>query len=266
MAGRIMPKKADAGRPINPAPAHGQKTGAAGFPIVGLGASAGGLEAFEHFFRGIPCDSGMAFVLVTHLDPDRASTLTEILQRSTAMPVLEAIKEFPTSCGQAAWDALPKIKVILDASRAAGIPVVFVKGNPMDKYFAGQATKGSLTWDDFFKKYDAPIHPMVEPLSSEYICQKSKASAFFGTPLASYLQRTGVDSVLITGCVTSGCVRSTAIDAWNSGFAPFVVEEGVFDRSRHSHLTSLFELNAKYATVVTLEEAKDSLAGFARRG
>lgn len=63
---------------------------AAGFPIVGVGASAGGLEAFEQLFRNIPPDSGMAFVLVSHLDPDHASMLTEILQRSTDMPVIEA--------------------------------------------------------------------------------------------------------------------------------------------------------------------------------
>ena len=61
-----------------------------GFPIVGLGASAGGLEAFEQFFRNVPLESGMAFVVVPHLDPDHASILTEILQRSTAMPVVEA--------------------------------------------------------------------------------------------------------------------------------------------------------------------------------
>ncbi len=61
-----------------------------GFPIVGLGASAGGLEAFEQFFRHVPADSGMAFVLVSHLDPSHASILTEILQRITAMPVVEA--------------------------------------------------------------------------------------------------------------------------------------------------------------------------------
>ena len=63
---------------------------ATGFPIVGLGASAGGLEAFEHFFRKVPRVSGMAFVLVPHLDPSHVSVLTEILQRSTAMPVVEA--------------------------------------------------------------------------------------------------------------------------------------------------------------------------------
>ena len=60
-----------------------------GFPIVGIGASAGGLEAFEQFFRNAPADSGMAFVLVSHLDPSHASILTEILQRSTTMPVIE---------------------------------------------------------------------------------------------------------------------------------------------------------------------------------
>ena len=67
--------------------------GAAGFPIVGIGASAGGLEAFEMFFRNVAPDSGMAFVLVSHLNPDHASMLTEILQRSTAMPVVEALDQ-----------------------------------------------------------------------------------------------------------------------------------------------------------------------------
>ncbi|HEX8978817.1 MAG TPA: chemotaxis protein CheB, partial [Parasulfuritortus sp.] len=60
------------------------------FPIVGVGASAGGLEAFKQFFHELPADIGMAYVLVSHLDPDHASILTEILQRTTAMPVVEA--------------------------------------------------------------------------------------------------------------------------------------------------------------------------------
>jgi len=67
-----------------------QEARTAGFPIVGMGASAGGLEAFEQFFRSVPPDSGMAFVLVSHLDPDHVSILTEILQRTTTMPVVEA--------------------------------------------------------------------------------------------------------------------------------------------------------------------------------
>ncbi len=73
-----------------PAAAGAPAPPGAGFPIVGLGASAGGLEAFEQFFRRMAPNSGMAFVLVPHLDPSHASILTEILQRSTAMPVIEA--------------------------------------------------------------------------------------------------------------------------------------------------------------------------------
>lgn len=77
-----------------PAPEHpgspSKEPPTGGFPIIGMGASAGGLEAFEQFFRRMPADSGMAFVLVPHLDPGHASLLTEILQRNTAMPVVEA--------------------------------------------------------------------------------------------------------------------------------------------------------------------------------
>ena len=67
------------------------------FPIIGIGASAGGLEAFEQFFRHMPLDSGMAFVLVIHLDPSHASMMTEILQRTTAMPVAEAKDQTPVA-------------------------------------------------------------------------------------------------------------------------------------------------------------------------
>jgi len=75
----------------------GKAEAGAGFPIVGLGASAGGLEAFEQFFRKVPRDSGMAFVLVPHLDPGHASILTEILQRTTAIPVVEAQNSMPVA-------------------------------------------------------------------------------------------------------------------------------------------------------------------------
>lgn len=83
MAGRKAPRK-------SAGPAEPHSAPAAGFPVVGIGASAGGLEAFEQFFRHVATDCGMAFVLVPHLDPGHASILTEILQRTTAMPVVEA--------------------------------------------------------------------------------------------------------------------------------------------------------------------------------
>ena len=81
--------KAPKNKTVTPDQPAAPEAHTAGFPIVGIGASAGGLEAFEQFFRKAPPDSGMAFVLVSHLDPGHASILTEILQRSTTMPVFE---------------------------------------------------------------------------------------------------------------------------------------------------------------------------------
>ncbi len=78
--------------PLSPV-ASAENAPDAALPIVGIGASAGGLEAFEQFFRACPADSGMAFVLVPHLDPGHESLLTEILQRATAMPVVEALDQ-----------------------------------------------------------------------------------------------------------------------------------------------------------------------------
>jgi len=86
------------------------------------------------------------------------------------------------------------------------------------------------------------------------VIRKTQASAFFGTPLAGLLAVRGVDSVVVTGCTTSGCVRATAVDAVQNGFRPMVVREAVGDRSVAAHEQSLFDLNAKYADVVSLEE------------
>lgn len=93
MVARKVAKKTNAkglAASVAPSEAEAHTTGVADFPIVGLGASAGGLEAFEQFFHKVPRDTGMAFVLVPHLDPSHVSILTEILQRSTGMPVVEA--------------------------------------------------------------------------------------------------------------------------------------------------------------------------------
>lgn len=172
------------------------------------------------------------------------------------MNIDEATKEYSSSCGMAAWDSLPKIKELLGKARSSGINVTYIKGNPINKYFVGDTTKGTFTREEIFKKYGVPIHPMVQPLETEYVCEKTRGSAFFGTPLATYLYRQKIDCLLISGCVTSGCIRCSTIDAWNQGFPAFVVEECVFDRSLHSHYTSLFELDRKYASVISLDEAK----------
>jgi nicotinamidase-related amidase len=95
----------------------------------------------------------------------------------------------------------------------------------------------------------------IAPQRRDIVVLKSKPSAFFGTPLLSFLVCLGVDSLLLTGTTTSGCVRATAIDAFSYNYRVAVIEEGCFDRSQASHALSLCDLHAKYADVVTLDGA-----------
>jgi maleamate amidohydrolase len=83
---------------------------------------------------------------------------------------------------------------------------------------------------------------------------KKYASCFYGTDLGSGLVVQGVDTLIITGCTTSGCVRATAVDAVQYGFRPMVVREAVGDRSASAHAQSLFDLDAKYADVVAVDD------------
>ncbi|MCL5960817.1 MAG: isochorismatase family protein [Chloroflexi bacterium] len=175
--------------------------------------------------------------------------------------VLQSVEEFRTSCGEVGWTALPNIKRILDACRDKGLCVVYTRGNQVTRKFIGMATKGR-------ERADSPAPPpggneiaeTIAPREDEWVLEKPRASAFFGTPLATYLHQQGVDSILVTGCTTSGCVRASVVDAFAHGFGVFVVEEGVFDRAEMSHLVSLYEMNAKYADVITLDEALEHVS------
>jgi nicotinamidase-related amidase len=90
---------------------------------------------------------------------------------------------------------------------------------------------------------------------AESLVVKKYASAFFGTDLATRLTTLGIDTVLLAGCSTSGCVRATAVDALQHGFRAMVVREAVGDRNSAAHEQSLFDLHAKYADVVSVDEA-----------
>lgn len=163
--------------------------------------------------------------------------------------VLTAIEDYRTSCGSLGWDRLDNIRTVLAAGRERGIPVVFTKGSVTDKYHCGDSVKGTDP-DDIARSFSAPIPEVIAPLEHEYVLEKTKASAFFGTPLVSYLNRYGIDTLLICGTTTSGCVRSTVVDACSYNYEVFVIEDCVFDRSTFSNDVNLYEMNAKYATVV----------------
>jgi nicotinamidase-related amidase len=178
--------------------------------------------------------------------------------------VLEAIKEYNTSCGDSAWDTLPRMRKVLDAARQARIPVVFTKGDPDYKAFCGGSVKNENP-ERARRLHSTPIADEITPLESEFVIRKTKASAFFQTPLAIYLVRHGIDSLIVMGTSTSGCVRATVVDGQSHGYPVFVVSDGCFDRSSFMHDVTLYDLSTKYATIVTVGETLAHLNQFALR-
>jgi maleamate amidohydrolase len=152
-------------------------------------------------------------------------------------------------------DCIESAGRVLKAARAAGVLVVHTKVS-----FA----EGGVDGGQFFRKVgalasfvgDTPagqIMPQVAPRAGEPVLVKQYASAFFGTSLASTLQSNGVDTLIITGVSTSGCVRATAVDALQYGFVPLVVRDAVGDRADGPHEANLYDIQAKYGEV--LDEA-----------
>jgi nicotinamidase-related amidase len=121
------------------------------------------------------------------------------------------------------------------------------------------------------KTFEAGAHPDLaafaeglEPVPGETVITKQYASAFFATSLASTLTSLGVDTVLIAGVSTSGCVRASTLDACQHGFIPLVVRDAVGDRHPAPHEANLFDLQAKYAEVIGLRQATDYLKNVAQ--
>jgi hypothetical protein len=106
----------------------------------------------------------------------------------------------------------------------------------------------------------------IAPQAGEWVLEKTKASAFFQTPLASYMVKNQIDSVVVCGVSTSGCVRASVVDSFSNGFTTFVVDDCCFDRSNFAHCANLFDMNAKYATVVSSDELSGMLLGRQMQG
>jgi maleamate amidohydrolase len=159
-------------------------------------------------------------------------------------------------------DALASALRVRDSARAAGVPVVYSNV----EYHAGGADGGV-----FFRK--APVlknfvvgNPMgewaagISPAADEIVIAKQYPSAFFGTSLAPTLHTMNIDSLIITGLTTSGCIRATCVDAMCHGFTPLVVADACGDRHAAPHEANLFDMNAKYADVITEDEVLAYLA------
>ncbi|MBB4909517.1 isochorismatase family protein [Actinophytocola algeriensis] len=165
--------------------------------------------------------------------------------------------DYPTGCGQAGWDRLPAIVKLVDHARALGIPRVFTCGSAPDAVFVGGAVKLSSDPEIARRVHGAPFPAELAARDDEYVLSKAKASAFFGTPLPTYLTQRGVDTLVVCGTTTSGCVRATVVDAASYGFRVLVAEDACFDRSPFAHAANLFDIQLKYGSVVDTARATE---------
>jgi nicotinamidase-related amidase len=156
------------------------------------------------------------------------------------VPILEAVEQERVAMGEIAWKALDPIKSMVRACQEAAIPVIFTRVIP----------KGRDPDDRALQVID-----QLTPRAEELVIDKRSSSAFFDTELDSYLLEREVDTVVLVGNATSGCVRATAVDARSHGYGVLIPEECVFDRIQASHKIGLLDLWMKYATVVPLDEA-----------
>jgi maleamate amidohydrolase len=155
------------------------------------------------------------------------------------------------------------IELLLRAAHDRGAPVIFSTvsyddENLRDAGIFGMKQKGSASLRAGTE--GVRVDPRLDFRQTDSLLVKKYASCFFGTDLVSRLLVREIDTLIITGCTTSGCVRASAVDACQIGFRPMVVREAVGDRSQSAHDQSLFDLNAKYADVVSLQETLQYLS------
>lgn len=182
--------------------------------------------------------------------------------------LLESMKTWPYSCGLEGWAALPHFQALLADARNAGIPVVYVKGisdaaevaNWRQLYGNERQQTTPAEADRLGRMYD--IMPEVAPIVGEAVFPKAAPSAFFGTPLASHLVRNGVDTLIVTGETTSGCVRASVVDAFSYRYRVIVAEECSFDRDEATHALNLYDMNEKYCDVLPVAEVRAWLNGY----
>jgi nicotinamidase-related amidase len=159
-------------------------------------------------------------------------------------------------------DVVEALGRLLDEARRAGIPVVYTtvsygEGDRVaaaafiDKVPALLTLEAGSRWVE--------VDPRIAPRADEPVLNKLFASAFFGTPLSSLLAAAGRDSLIVTGASTSGCVRATVVDALQHGYRPIVPRDAVGDRNPAAHEASLYDIDAKYGDVVSVDDVVEHL-------
>jgi nicotinamidase-related amidase len=171
-------------------------------------------------------------------------------------PILDQLGEWPSGVGEAAWRAVPRMARLLAAARAAGVPVVFTRQVQQDLAFDGFAAKAARNGANYLEgAKGTAIVDELAPRTGELVVDKGYASAFYGTPLLSYLVKLKADTLIVAGGTTCGCVRAFCVDAVSRSFNVGVAADAVFDRIGASHRIALLDLWMKYCDLLTTEAA-----------
>ena len=210
---------------------------------------AADLELYKHYQRDLYVGENAAVVAID---------LYEMAYEGGPLPVSVVSKQFPSACGEYAYNAIEPTKRVFAAARAAGLPIFYSTGEtrPDAKPSAVRATQRRGIAGD---EAAFAIRPEFAPQPGDVVIRKLRASAFFGTPLIAHLTQLGVTSIVMFGESTSGCLRASAVDAYSHGFHVTLVEESCYDRSLISHKINLFDLHHKYADVMHVDDVVAAL-------
>jgi nicotinamidase-related amidase len=182
--------------------------------------------------------------------------------------IVASVQDYRTSCGARGWEGVANIQKLLTIGREVGMPIIYTTGTTRARRGASWAhrareeeSQGVLTPEELgHQRLGNTIVQEIAPQPEDIVITKRGASGFFGTSLIRDLNEMDIDTVLVTGTTTSGCVRATVVDAACYSLYVGIVEECCFDRFQISHRVSLLDMHAKYGRVMSLQEA----AGYLR--
>jgi nicotinamidase-related amidase len=178
-------------------------------------------------------------------------------------PLLEAITTWPGSCGIEGWDAIDRTVELLEVARANDVPIIYFHDLEDFPSAWGGRPRGPAPWGHLPAEIAAKANQIIEevaPHPGDLVLKKEGPSGFHRTPLQDHLTYLGIDTLIVVGESTSGCVRSTVVDGAANRYRMGVVEECVFDRTEAAHAINLFDMDLKYADVISLSEAQRYLA------
>ena len=168
--------------------------------------------------------------------------------------ILDRLRQYRTHCGREAWDAVAHIEPLLLLAREKNLPVFYTesarRADLLDSGVqVGKSHRGTEKTVLEGTHATQTVAPLA-PLDADLRIAKRKPSCFFGTIFMSHLNYLDIDTLIMTGCTTSGCLRATTVDAYSYNFKVVIPEECAFDRFESSHAINLFDLNCKYADVI----------------